>query len=368
MESGLYTKNSFLSTLCVIMLQIQFGVSMPIARVERAIEEIKNGNMVVMMDDEDRENEGDLVYASTFTTPEKVNFMASIAKGLICVSITKEDAIRLDLKPMVEKNSSSHETAFTVSVDAKGCATGISAYERDDTIRLLADPTTVPSDLVRPGHIFPLIAKDGGTLVRTGHTEGSIDLCKLAGLYPSGVICEIMKDDGTMARRNDLEEFAQKYDLHIVFVSDIVEYRLKKESLVKTSEARKVDFFGKTAELRVFQDHFGKTHQAYIFGHLSENANVKFHNVSPDIEMLTNYHKFQSLQKSVEYIQNNGGVFILLGATDPHENGEFKEIGIGAQILTVLGIKSINLLTSSAHKEFVGIAGFGLSIVNKLII
>lgn len=341
---------------------------MPIARVERAIEEIKNGNMVVMMDDEDRENEGDLVYAATFSTPEKVNFMAKEAKGLICVSITKDDAHRLELRPMVEKNNSSHETAFTVSVDARGCTTGISAFERDDTIKLLASQTTRPDDLVRPGHIFPLISKDGGTLVRTGHTEGSVDLCRLAGLHPAGVICEIMKDDGSMARRDDLEQFAKKHSLHIVFVSDLVEYRLKKESLVKELETANVDFFGKECELRVFQDHFGKTHNVYIFGEITETANIKFHNVAPDVELITNFHKFQSLQKSVDFLQKNGGVFILLGATDSQENGEFKEIGIGAQIISSLGIKAINLVTSSAHKEFVGIAGFGLSLAQKIII
>jgi len=340
---------------------------MPIARVEKAIEEIKKGNMVVMMDDEDRENEGDLVYASTFSTPEKVNFMASVAKGLICVSITKEDAIRLELKPMVEKNSSSHETAFTVSVDAKGCATGISAYERDDTIKLLASPTSVPSDLVRPGHIFPLIAKDGGTLVRTGHTEGSIDLCKLSGVYPSGVICEIMKDDGTMARRDDLEEFAAKHDLHIVFVSDLVEYRLKKESLVKLASSAKADFFGKECTLKTYTDHFGKSHYAYCFGEIKECANIKFHNIAPDFELLTNYNRFKSLITAIEYLQQNGGTFVML-SSDTHENGEIKEFGIGAQILVDLGIKSINLLTSSAHKEFVGIAGFGLTINKDIIL
>lgn len=212
---------------------------MPINRVLEAIEEIKKGNMVVMMDDEDRENEGDLVYASIFSTPEKVNFMASEAKGLICVSITKADADRMGLRPMVAKNSSSHETAFTVSVDTKGCATGISAYERNDTIKLLASLDSTPDSFEMPGHIFPLIAKDGGTLVRTGHTEGSIDICRLAGVYPSGTICEIMKEDGTMARRDDLELFAKKHDLKIVFVSDIIEYRLKREKLVReiTSKA-----------------------------------------------------------------------------------------------------------------------------------
>ena len=174
-----------------------------IQRVKEAIEEIRKGNMVIMLDDEDRENEGDLVYAAPLSTPQKVNFMATNAKGLICVSITKETANRLDLNPMVASNTSSYETAFTVSVDAANAATGISAGERDDTIKILANPISNAKNLVRPGHIFPLIAKDGGVLVRTGHTEGSVDLCKLAGLNGEAVICEIMKDDGTMARRDD---------------------------------------------------------------------------------------------------------------------------------------------------------------------
>jgi len=168
----------------------------PIQRVKEAIEEIKKGNMVIMVDDEDRENEGDLVYAAAFSTPVHVNFMAKEARGLICVAITKETANRLELNPMVASNTSMHETAFTISVDARDAKTGISAYERDMTIKILANPISQPNELVKPGHIFPLIAKEGGTLVRTGHTEGSVDLCRLAGLSPSAVICEIIKDDG----------------------------------------------------------------------------------------------------------------------------------------------------------------------------
>ena len=197
-----------------------------INRVNQAIEDIKQGKMVVMVDDEDRENEGDLVYAATFSTDKKVNFMASFAKGLICVAISKQIASRLHLEPMVKKNDSSYETAFTVSVDAKTSKTGISAAERDITIKILADQTSKPSQLVRPGHIFPLIAKKGGVLARIGHTEGSVDLCHLAGLAESAVICEIMKEDGTMARRPDLDIFCTKYGLNIVFISDIIEYRM----------------------------------------------------------------------------------------------------------------------------------------------
>ena len=216
---------------------------MPIKRVQEAIKEIKKGNMIIMIDDEDRENEGDLVYASMFSTAQKVNFMATHAKGLICVALSSDIAKQLNLAPMVKNNNSSYETAFTVSVDAKEALTGISASERDMTIRLLSDPLTKPTDLVRPGHIFPLIAKDGGTLIRTGHTEGSVDICKLAGLTQSSVICEIMKEDGSMARRLDLEKFAQKHKLKSVYISDLVEYRLRNESLVQEISEEKIIFF-----------------------------------------------------------------------------------------------------------------------------
>jgi len=338
---------------------------MPINRVLEAIEEIKKGNMVVMMDDEDRENEGDLVYAAAFSTAEKVNFMASEAKGLICVAITKEDALRMELNPMVAKNSSSYETAFTVSVDAKGCATGISAYERDDTIKLLADTNTKPDDLVRPGHIFPLIAKDGGVLVRTGHTEGSVDICRLAGVYPAGVICEIMKEDGTMARRDDLEVFAKKHNLKIVFVSDLIEYRLKREKLIKEVGSEPSSFMAKSAIKKSFEDHTGKQHTAFVFGTPGETANVRFSNISTDIELLSNESRYSSLTRSVELLSKDGGVMIFVDASHP-ESSEVKEFGVGAQILGLLGIKKINLLTHSKNKEFVGLAGFGLSIENRV--
>ncbi len=215
----------------------------PIQRVIEAIDEMKKGNMVIMIDDEDRENEGDLVYAASFSSPKHVNFMATHARGLICVALSKTIATRLDLNPMVSSNTSSYETAFTVSVDAKDALTGISAGERDDTIRILANPIAKSAELVKPGHIFPLIAKDGGTLVRTGHTEGSVDICRLAGLSEAGVICEIINEDGTMARRDDLDIFGDKHNLKTVFISDIVEYRLAHESLVNETSVDEIDFF-----------------------------------------------------------------------------------------------------------------------------
>lgn len=338
---------------------------MPINRVLKAIEEIKLGKMVVMMDDESRENEGDLVYAAAFSTPQKINFMVSEAKGLVCVAITKKDAQRMRLEPMVEKNDSSHETAFTVSVDARGCSTGISAFERDDTVRLLASEHTKPEDLVRPGHIFPLIAKEGGVLERTGHTEGSVDICRLAGVYPAGVICEIMKEDGSMARRDDLEIFAAKHSLSIVFVSDIVEYRLKKERLIREICSKESSFMGKNATQKSFEDHTGKVHTAFIFGEIGKNANVRFGKIASNIELLSNAEKYSSLVKSVEILQKEGGVMIFVDAS-MIEGLEVKDFGVGAQILGALGVQDINLLTHTANKEFVGLSGFGLSIQKRI--
>ncbi len=338
---------------------------MPIKRVEQAIEDIKHGKMVVMIDDEDRENEGDLVYAATFSTPEKVNFMATEAKGLICVAISKAIAKRLKLEPMVQNNDSQHETAFTVSVDAKEATTGISAYERDMTIKLLANPLSSPADFVRPGHIFPLIAKEGGVLVRTGHTEGSVDLCRLAGLAPSAVICEIMREDGQMARRDDLEIFAKKHGLNIVYISDIVEYRLLNERLVHERGEEEIDFFGTKVLKKSFEDHQKKVHHAVIFYKVHETENVKFHNIGTDVDLLLNTAKFNQLINSIEYLKKNGGVLIFLDSQDAA--GEtMKEYGIGAQILAELGIKNIKLLVSSKGREFVGLGGFGLDIVEEI--
>ncbi|WP_456403483.1 bifunctional 3,4-dihydroxy-2-butanone 4-phosphate synthase/GTP cyclohydrolase II [Hydrogenimonas sp.] len=338
---------------------------MPIQRVQRAIEDIKHGKMVVMIDDEDRENEGDLVYAATFSTPDMVNFMATEAKGLICVAISKGIADRLDLAPMVQNNDSQHETAFTVSVDAKEATTGISAYERDMTIRLLASPISTPEDFVRPGHIFPLIAKEGGVLVRTGHTEGSVDLCKLAGLAPSAVICEIMREDGQMARRDDLEIFAKKHGLSIVYISDIVEYRLRNERLVRAMEEEEIEFFDTRVVKKRFVDHRGKEHFAVIFYKLHETENVKFHNIGSDIDLLLNQPRYNQLIDSIEYLKKNGGVTIFLDSCDT-TGDTMKEYGIGAQILAELGIKNIRLLVSSRGREFVGLGGFGLDIVEEI--
>lgn len=337
---------------------------MPIQRVKEAIAEIKKGNMIIMIDDEDRENEGDIVYASTFSTPDLVNFCASRAKGLICVALSTDIARRLDLNPMVIDNDSSYETAFTVSVDAKECATGISAGERDMTIQILADSTSISSDLVRPGHIFPLIAKDGGTLVRTGHTEGSVDLCKLAGISPSAVICEIMKEDGTMARRDDLEIFAKEENLKIVFISDIVEYRMQHESLIKVVAESKTTFLDADAKRIDFIDHNENHHIAYLFNNCVQMKNVRFHHISTDLDLLSN-NRHLSIIKSVEIMKEEGGVLVFLEKAE-NTNPYMKEFGIGAQIIKYLGFSDINLLVTNKHKEFVGISGFGLNVEKEV--
>ncbi len=334
-------------------------------RVERAIEDIKQGKMVLMVDDEDRENEGDLVYGATFSTPEKVNFMASHAKGLICVSLTKKISDRLNLVPMVINNNSQHETAFTVTVDAATCTTGISAYERDMTIKILADSSSKASELVRPGHIFPLIAKKGGTLVRTGHTEGSVDLCKLAGLNSVAVICEVMKDDGTMARRNDLDIFCKENDINMVYISDIVEYRMAHESLVREISSSMTSFLGVNARRIDMVDHEGNHHTVYEFGKLKQTATVKFHNIMWDDELFADENKFEGMMKAIAYLKKNGGILVFIGNENSFSK-EIREYGVGAQILNKLGVKKIKLLSSLKGRDFIGLSGFGLEIIENI--
>ncbi len=340
---------------------------MPVNRVIEAIEEIKKGNMVIMIDDEDRENEGDLVYAGIFSTPQKVNFMATYAKGLICASISKECANRLDLKPMVSKNDAQYETAFTVSIDHKNSTTGISAYERDETIKELANPLAQVSDFVKPGHIFPLIAKDGGVLVRTGHTEGSLDLCRLSGLSESAVICEIMKENGEMARRDDLELFAKTHNLKTVYISDIVEYRLKNESLINEIKRENTTLLNSEVEKVEFCDHLNHIHYAFLF---NKNPNdktsfVKFHNIGLDVNLILKPKKFNSFLASIEFLKKNSGILILLDNKIEHSD-KIRDFGIGAQILKKLNIENIKLLTTHSHTEFIGISGFGLNVIEEL--
>ena len=241
---------------------------MQFERVEQAISAIRNGEMIIIMDDEGRENEGDIVYAGEFSSPQKVNFLVTEARGVLCVSLTNEIAKKLDFPLMVDKNSSNHETAFTVSVDAKRAKTGVSAFERDMTIKLICNDSSLPSDFVKPGHIFPLIAKNGGVLVRTGHTEASVDICALAGVKPVAVICELLKKDGTMARNNDsfVLDFAKMHGLKILYVSDLVHYKFQYEVLVQKVGERDARFFGVECKRIDFVDHLESAHIVYKFG------------------------------------------------------------------------------------------------------
>ncbi|MBX7490639.1 bifunctional 3,4-dihydroxy-2-butanone 4-phosphate synthase/GTP cyclohydrolase II [Helicobacter turcicus] len=334
-----------------------------IVRVEVAIKAIQNGEMIIVMDDEDRENEGDLVLAGIFSTPEKINFMAQEARGLICVSIPKDIAQALDLPPMVSKNSSNHETAFTVSIDAKEAKTGISAYERDLTIQLMCKASTKPEDFVRPGHIFPLIAKEGGVLERTGHTEASVDICRLAGLKPISVICEIMKEDGLMAKRGDkfLSEFAKKHHLKILYVSDLIEYRLQFEQLIKVVSKNSCKFLGADSIKMQFKDHLGREHFVFAFG-APKIPFVKFHSIREDLELLENESLFSALMDSIAQLKAEGGYLIFLRTQN---NKDIKGLGIGAQILKELGVKDFKLLSSSKinELEYGTLSGFNLKIL-----
>ncbi|CAD7287186.1 bifunctional 3,4-dihydroxy-2-butanone 4-phosphate synthase/GTP cyclohydrolase II [Campylobacter suis] len=332
---------------------------MAFEKVIQAIDDIKNGKMIVMVDDEDRENEGDLVFAADKSDIQKVNFAITHAKGVLCLAMDEDNARRLDLPLMVPKNTSSHETAFTVTIDAKQTTTGVSAYERDLSTRLAADQNSRPEDFVRPGHIFPLIAKNGGVLVRTGHTEGSVDLCRLAGLTPMASICEIVKDDGNMARRDDLEIFCKKFGLNMLSVSELVEYRLSSESLVSVSEPISCQIAQKNAMRYDVTDHEANKHAVYLFGDIKNVTNVKFMKSTSDFDFVSSV-KFDELLVAIEILKKEGGLLVFLSSQTNSTNA--KDYGIGAQILKYFGVKQIALL-SNKNKDFVGIKGFDLDVV-----
>ncbi|MBW2502065.1 MAG: bifunctional 3,4-dihydroxy-2-butanone-4-phosphate synthase/GTP cyclohydrolase II [Deltaproteobacteria bacterium] len=374
---------------------------MAVARIEEVIRDIRAGKMIILVDDEDRENEGDLCMAAEAVTPEAINFMARFGRGLICLTLDRAQVKKLDLPMMVEKNKSPYETGFTVSIEARtGVTTGISAADRARTIQVAASPAAKPEDLVSPGHIFPLRARRGGVLERTGQTEGSVDLARLAGMTPAGVICEIMKDDGTMARMPDLEEFAAEHGLKIATIADLVAYRLRRDTLVhRAVEARLPSHFGGEFKAIVYANDVDKhEHLALVKG-----------DIDPDREILVRVHSecltgdvFGSdrcdcgsqLQAAMNMVSEAGAGVILymrqegrgiglinklkayalqdsdgLDTVDANLELGFKpdlrDYGIGAQILRDLGVRKMCLLTNNP-KKIVGLEGYDLEVTRRL--
>ncbi len=368
--------------------------------IKEAIEDFRQGKIVIVVDDEDRENEGDFITAAELITPEKVNFMATHGRGLICASIPEQRCAELDLQLMVGKNTSLHETPFTVSVDliGKGCTTGISAYDRAMTIKALVDEDTKPEDLARPGHIFPLKAKNRGTLRRTGHTEAAIDLARLAGLKPGGALVEIMNEDGTMARLPDLIKIAKKFNLKIISIADLIAYRLQFEKLVEKGVKVKLPTEYGNFELIPFrQKSNGLEHVALIKGEFSEDEPVlvRVHSscVTGDIFGSKRCDCGQQLHEAMLKIEKEGkgaliymnqegrgiGLFNKIKAYKLQEEGldtveanlelgfedDERDYGVGAQIIRELGIRKLRLMTNNPVKR-VGLEGYGLEIVENV--